>query len=177
MAIQSPVVIDFAPKRHCKLPAPLSPSSQHPVQRNESNIDTSPHGSDFGDHPQILGLATGRKARRGTATAHRVPCWHIPREGLKGAATRSSATRNVHEKRNCPGERGLESPIPSAEKNPKFQVLQLVSPRNQKAVLSLPRLYRRCTREYLKMLDEGGDYKNGQGEIPHVKQCTTMQVV
>ena len=27
------------------------------------------------------------------------------------------------------------------------------------------------------MLDEGRDCKNGQGEIPHLKQCTTMQVV
>jgi len=32
-------------------------------------------------------------------------------------------------------------------------------------------------REHLKMLDDDRDCKNGQGEIPHVKQCTTMQVV
>jgi hypothetical protein len=31
---------------------------------------TSPHGSDFGLHPQILGLASDLNVIRGTATAH-----------------------------------------------------------------------------------------------------------
>jgi hypothetical protein len=35
---------------------------------------TSPHGSDFGDHAQILGLAPDPNATRGTATAHRNKC-------------------------------------------------------------------------------------------------------
>jgi hypothetical protein len=40
---------------------------------------TSPHGSDFGDHAQIVGLASSPNARQGTAMAHRDACCDIPR--------------------------------------------------------------------------------------------------
>ena len=39
---------------------------------------TSPHGSDFGHHPQILGLASDLSATRGTVTAHRDECCDTP---------------------------------------------------------------------------------------------------
>jgi hypothetical protein len=43
---------------------------------------TSPHGSDFGHHAQILGLAADPNAARGTVTAHRDKCCDIP-DGCK----------------------------------------------------------------------------------------------
>ena len=51
---------------------------------------TSPHGSDFGDHAQILGLAPDPNATCGTATAHRNTLDYDKNpdrttEGLRGA--------------------------------------------------------------------------------------------
>ena len=49
---------------------------------------TSPHGSDFRHHTQILGLASLPSDTRGTAAAHRTfsPSWKI-QAAMKSAAT------------------------------------------------------------------------------------------
>jgi hypothetical protein len=65
---------------------------------------TSPHGSDFGYHAQILGLASTKNAAHGTATSQRekgcaIPC-QIECQGAGG----SSAQLNVHERMAGPLE-------------------------------------------------------------------------
>jgi len=95
---------------------------------------TSPHGSDFGDHAQIVGLASSPNARRGTAMAHRDACCDIPRPQIgRESRWRFSAACNVHDKRNCLAEREFDLRSPSPEQRKlKIQVLHLVSLRSQK---------------------------------------------